>query len=47
MEPIRITNIHLICVVKHAAKTSYLYGNHIHKDKIQILNNINIKTRKI
>ena len=47
MEPIRTTNIHLICVVKHAAKTSYLYGNHIHKDKIQILNNINIKHRKI
>jgi len=33
MEPIRI-NIHQICVVKHAAKTSYLYDSRIHKDNI-------------
>ena len=37
MEPIRTINIHLICIVKHAAKTSYLYGNHNHKDKHQHL----------
>jgi hypothetical protein len=34
MEPIRIINIHRICIVKHAAKSSYLYGNHIHKDNV-------------
>ena len=33
MQPIRIINIHHICILKHAAKSSYLYDNRIHKDK--------------
>jgi len=32
MQPIRIINIHHICILKHAAKSSYLYDNRIHKD---------------